>query len=131
MANKLNGFLDNVVSGALSPKGNLGDFAHGARLYVDDAHRLSPKHKFLYHVVFEMEPDAVKIPQLSERHKNEVGMLVKNIDLPRYSIQMEGKHKYNSAPPENSQEDSISTTSHERSGLDKPIGSIVGTQRVI
>ena len=39
MANKLNGFLDNVVSGALSPKGNLGDFAHAARLYVDDAHR--------------------------------------------------------------------------------------------
>ena len=46
MANKLNGFLDNVVSGALSPKGNLGDFSHAARLYVDDAHRLSPKHKF-------------------------------------------------------------------------------------
>ena len=48
MANKLNGFLDNVVSGALSPKGNLGDFAHAARLYVDDAHRLSPKHKLNY-----------------------------------------------------------------------------------
>ena len=39
MANKLNGFLDNVVSGALSPKGNLGDQAPAARLYVDDAHR--------------------------------------------------------------------------------------------
>ena len=35
MANKLNGFLDNLKSGALSPKGNLGDFAHAARLYVD------------------------------------------------------------------------------------------------
>ena len=28
----LNGFLDNVVSGALSPKGNLGDYAHGEEL---------------------------------------------------------------------------------------------------
>ena len=65
MANKLNGFLDNVVSGALSPKGNLGDFSHAARLYVDDAHRLSPKHKFLYHVSFNLNPVAVKIiPQL-------------------------------------------------------------------
>jgi len=95
MANKLFGLLDNVVSGALSPKGDMADFQHASRLYIDDYFRLAPKHKFLYHVVFEMEPDAVKIPQLSERHKNEVGMLVKNIDLPRYSIQMEGKHKYN------------------------------------
>ena len=61
MANKLNGFLDNLVSGALSPKGNLGDFAHAARLYVDDAHRLSPKHKFLYHVSFNLNPEAVII----------------------------------------------------------------------
>ena len=65
MANKLNGFLDNVVSGALSPKGNLGDFAHAARLYVDDAHRLSPKHKILYHVSFNLNPKAVAVtPQL-------------------------------------------------------------------
>ena len=41
MANFLKGFLDNVVSGALNPKGTLADYAHGARLYVDDSHRLS------------------------------------------------------------------------------------------
>ena len=93
MANKLNGFLDNVVSGALSPKGNLGDFAHGARLYVDDAHRLSPKHKFLYHVSFNLNPVAVKIiPQLETR---EINMLVKSVDLPKYSISTTLKHQYN------------------------------------
>ena len=48
----LNGFLDNVVSGALNPKGTLGDYAHGSRLYVDDSHRLSPKVKFLSHEKF-------------------------------------------------------------------------------
>ena len=37
---------DNLVSGALNQK-VIWDFAHAARLYVDDAHRLS-KHKFLY-----------------------------------------------------------------------------------
>jgi hypothetical protein len=95
MANKLNGFLDNIVNGALSPKGDMADFQHAARLYVDDAFRLAPKHKFLYHVVFEINPDAVRIPQLDQRHKNEIGMLVKSIDLPSYSMQMETKHKYN------------------------------------
>ena len=37
MANFLKGFLDNVVSRALNPKGTLADYAHGARLYVDDS----------------------------------------------------------------------------------------------
>ena len=93
MANKLNGFLDNVVSGALSPKGNLGDFSHAARLYVDDAHRLSPKHKFLYHVSFNLNPVAVKIiPQLETR---EINMLVKSVDLPKYSVSTTLKHQYN------------------------------------
>ena len=93
MANKLNGFLDNLVSGALSPKGNLGDFAHAARLYVDDAHRLSPKHKFLYHVSFNLNPEAVKIiPQLKTQ---EINMLVKSVDLPKYQISTTLKHQYN------------------------------------
>ena len=93
MANKLNGFLDNVVSGALSPKGNMADFAHAARLYVDDAHRLSPKHKFLYHVSFNLNPVAVKIiPQLKTP---EINMLVKSVDLPKYSVSTTLKHQYN------------------------------------
>ena len=93
MANKLNGFLDNLKSGALSPKGNLGDFAHAARLFVDDAHRLSPKHKFLYHVSFNLSPVAVKvIPQLKTP---EINMLVKSVDLPKYSISTTLKHQYN------------------------------------
>ena len=48
MANLLKGFLDNVLKGTLNPKGNLADFAHASRLYVDDSFRLAPKQKFLY-----------------------------------------------------------------------------------
>ena len=48
MANKLNGFLDNFFNASLNPKGNVGDFAHASRLYVDSAFRLAPKVKFLY-----------------------------------------------------------------------------------
>ncbi len=96
MANFLNGFLDNVASGALNPKGNLADYQHAARLYVDDSHRLSPKVKFLYHVSFTINRDASAIiPQLSEKHLNELNMLVKNVQLPAYNIQTDVKHQYN------------------------------------
>ena len=93
MANRLNGFLDNLLTGALSPKGNLADAAHAARLYVDDAHRLTPKSKFLYHVSFNLNADAVQlIPQLKTQ---EINMLVKQVDLPKYQIATTLKHQYN------------------------------------
>tara|TARA_B100001287_G_scaffold275465_1_gene283136 strand:+ start:292 stop:1506 length:1215 start_codon:yes stop_codon:yes gene_type:complete len=96
MANLLNGFLDNVVSGALNPNGNLADKQHAARLYVDDSHRLSPKVKFLYHVSFNINREAASvIPQLAEKHLNELNMLVKSVTLPQFNIQTDVKHQYN------------------------------------
>ena len=68
MANLLKGFLDNLGKGVLNPKGNLGDFAHGARLYVDDSFRLAPKQKFLYHVVFNLDPSVSKINSFAKYH---------------------------------------------------------------
>ena len=54
MANIFNGFLDNLVNGALSPKGDMADYTHAARLYTDDNFRLAPKQKFLYHVTLNV-----------------------------------------------------------------------------
>lgn len=92
----LNGFLDNVASGALSPKGNLGDFAHAARMFVDDNQRLAPKVKFLYHVTFNINPkSSAVIPQLAQKHMNEIGMLVKSAQLPAFNIQTDVINQYN------------------------------------
>lgn len=89
-------FLDNVINGASNPKGNLADFQHASRLYVGDSFRLAPKQKFLYHVTFNINPNAsAVIPQLTEKHQNELNMLVKNVDLPKYSIETDVKHQYN------------------------------------
>ena len=82
----LNGFLDNVVSGALSPKGNLGDYAHGARLFVDDSFRLSPKVKFLYHVTFNI--NAVDTSGFQQLLANERGMIVGMINS---AVNQQGK----------------------------------------
>lgn len=96
MANILNGFLNNVLQGASNPGGNLKDYQHAARLFTDDGMRLAPKTKFLYHVVFELSASAQKvIPQLDQRHKQEINMLVKSADLPKFSIQTATKNMYN------------------------------------
>ena len=96
MANILNGFFDNLVSGVSNPKGDMADFQHAARLYTDDSFRLAPKTKFLYHVVFELSSNATKnLPQLDQRHKNEINLLVKSADLPKVSINTVTKNAYN------------------------------------
>ena len=96
MANILNGFLNNVLQGSTNPGGNLKDYQHAARLFTDDAFRLAPKSKFLFYTVFELSASAQKVmPQLDQRHKQEINMLVKMIDLPKFQIQTVTKNMYN------------------------------------
>ena len=97
MANKFNGLLDSIATGALSPKGNMGDWQHGARLYVDANMRLAPRSKFNYHVQFVVtEQGRSLIPKLfTSGPMNEIGMLVKSADLPSFTANVETKKKYN------------------------------------
>jgi hypothetical protein len=97
MANIFNGFLDNLVNGALSPKGGMADYTHAARLYTDDNFRLAPKQKFLYHVTLNLNENVVNkvLPGWVQRHSNEVNMLVKSVTMPKFDIQTETKNKYN------------------------------------
>ena len=93
---KFTGFLDNLASGALGPKGNLGDFRHASKTFVTDAFRLAPKTKFLYHVFFEINDQPASIlPELKQRHNREIGLLVKSADLPKYTATVDTKKKYN------------------------------------
>ena len=90
------GFLDSVATGALSPKGNLGDYAHASRLFINENQKLAPHQKFLYHCYFQMDPAAASVlPDLKAKHEYEIGMLVKSADLPKYSVDVETKNKYN------------------------------------
>jgi hypothetical protein len=96
MANLLKGFLDNVFKGTLNPKGSLADYQHAARLYVDDSFRLAPHQKFLYHVSFNINSKAaVSIPNFNSLALEELNMLVKQVDLPKYTIATETKNQYN------------------------------------
>lgn len=96
MTSKFNGFLDNVASGVLGPKGNMADWQHANRLFVTDNQRLAPKFKHLYHCYFTLDPKASSVlPDLKNKHELEIGMLVKSADLPKFSLDVETKKKYN------------------------------------
>jgi len=84
-----NNFLGQLLGGD-----TLKDYQHAARLYTDDLFRLAPKTKFLYHVVFEINPAAVG-SSLSATAKLELGMIVKRCDLPSYNFNVELKNSYN------------------------------------
>lgn len=95
MASKFNGFLDNLASGALSPKGNMADWQHASRLYVNDTQKHAPKVSFLYHVTFYLTEQAKSIIKQLPDYTHEIGMLVKQADLPRFQAQTDVKNKYN------------------------------------
>lgn len=95
MASKFNGFLDNLANGVLSPKGNMADWQHASRLYVNDDQKHAPKVKFLYHVTFYLTEAAKSVIPEVAQYSNVIGMLVKEIDLPKFTAQVETKNKYN------------------------------------
>lgn len=77
-------------------KGNLGDWRHASRLFISGDQRLAPKVPFLYHCYFNLGPDVARIaPDLVNKYKTEIGMLVKTADLPSYSAIIEQKKSYN------------------------------------
>jgi hypothetical protein len=89
------GFLDNFQNGVQNPKGNLADWQHADRLYVNDNFKHAPKSKFLYHVTFFLTAEAQSvIPELNQ-YTGTIGILVKSADLPGFSANVETKNKYN------------------------------------
>jgi len=81
------------------PKGNLGSYEHANRLFVDNNLEFAPKVAFLYHVAFVLNPAAkAMLPGFmaaSGLGINEIGLLVKNISLPKFTPQVETLNRYN------------------------------------
>ena len=88
-------FVNQLVNGVLNPKGNVADFRHAARLFQDNEFRLAPKSKFNYHVSFDINTQALKSLNFTYRHRNEINMLVKKCDLPKFTIATETLNQYN------------------------------------
>lgn len=86
-------FLNTLPAG---PKGNVGDFRHAARIFVDGVYRLSPRHKFLYYVYFEIDGSAHQSAQFTAlKGDREMSFLVKRADLPKATFDTVTKNQYN------------------------------------
>ena len=95
MANKFTRFLTDLGGALLSPKKAPSNFRHATRMFVDDTFRLSPRTKFLYYVRFEIDKTAVRSGAFRDKHADEVGLLIKNTDLPKYNFDSVVKNQYN------------------------------------
>jgi hypothetical protein len=99
MANKftryLSGFGNGLVAGLTNPKGDMGNWRHATRLFVDNTYALAPRHKFNYYVRIELDPTALRAPQFKAKHAEEIGLLVKTADLPKFTIDQVTKNQYN------------------------------------
>jgi hypothetical protein len=73
----------------------LRDQQHAARVFTDDQFRLAPKHKFLFHVAFNINPAALRDINIVQRHRNEINVMVKDTDLPNYTVTVETLNQYN------------------------------------
>lgn len=87
MANIFDNFLTQLGRGD-----SIKDYQHASRLFVDSNFALSPKYDWMYHVFFDLNPSLTRI----DRDKTiEAGMLVKSVDLPKFTINTKTLNNYN------------------------------------
>jgi hypothetical protein len=95
----------NFLSEAVNASGNLRDYQHASRLYVNNFYNLAPKAGWIYYVVVNINPDiqgAITDPTLAAefqtwytRYGGSVGLLAKQADLPKFTVETETLNQYN------------------------------------
>lgn len=101
MSNAFTNFLGGVVNGVFGEQPLVRDAQHANRLYVRETYARAPKFGFLYFVNFNINLDAVPTDSewASSKKYDAVGLLVKRVDLPKFSIQTETANQYNRRIP--------------------------------
>ena len=70
----------------------LRTYQHGKKIFVDSNFRLSPKYGWLFYVEFDFNP---AITEISNTAARELGMIVKNVGLPKFTIDTKIHNAYN------------------------------------
>lgn len=73
----------------------LRDYRHASELFVGNDFSLVPKSGYLFHVFFDINPFTADSLLLDPTRQTEIGMLVKDAELPRFSIDAKVYNSYN------------------------------------
>ncbi|NDB64732.1 MAG: hypothetical protein EB168_03550 [Euryarchaeota archaeon] len=89
-------FENDLLNGFLGSEG-LKDFRHGSKTFRSGGYALAPRYKFLFHVYFNLNVAAIPgLRQLVGRDdQDRLSLLVKNIQLPNYTIETDTLNQYN------------------------------------
>jgi hypothetical protein len=77
----------------------LKDYSHASKTFTTAGYENSPKFKFLFHVFFNI--NTTQLPRMQNNllytagEQSTIGMLVKNIELPKFRIDTEVMNQYN------------------------------------
>ena len=77
----------------------LKDYSHASKTFTTAGYENSPKFKFLFHVFFNI--NTTQLPRMQNNllytlgEQSTIGMLVKNIELPKFKIDTEVMNQYN------------------------------------
>jgi hypothetical protein len=89
-------FGEDFLKGFFGADG-LKDYSHAAKTFRTNGYELSPRYKFLFHVFFTINTG--QIPQLQNAFGDgevaTVGLMVKTVQLPTYSISVDTMNQYN------------------------------------
>jgi hypothetical protein len=86
--------INNFLKGFQDGLPGMKDYRHASRLYIDNNHKLMPKQKFLFHVVFNTD-ETLFVDSFNSNERYELNMLVKSCELPKYNMSVEEKTQYN------------------------------------
>jgi len=81
-----------------TPENGLRDYAHAAKTFQSNGYGLAPRSKYLFHVYFTI--NTAYIPALRSAFSDNqeiatIGLLVKNVQLPNYTLGVETMNQYN------------------------------------
>jgi len=82
-----------ITSGNSSLQKILANFSHASKIFGTNSYANAPKNKFLFHVHFNINPDAYVPSDPSE--SNLIGILVKEVKLPGYQFNTHMLNQYN------------------------------------
>jgi hypothetical protein len=71
---------------------SLRDFQHANKIFVANGYELMPKYSFLFHVSFDINSN---LSRLTNLEKIQTGLLVKSVQLPKYTIDTKTMNAYN------------------------------------